>query len=268
MENQKEKKHILVVDIGNTNTVFGILEKNGSDEIPRHWRTVTRRDRTSDELGVYLLGFLQSSGFDPKNITGFIYSSVVPAFNPIVERMAIDYFGTHPLRVHFENKLPFSISYPRPFEIGADRLVNAAACVVYYPGNAIVVDMGTATTFCVLHGNNYVGGSIAPGLKLSMDALTKNTAQLPQIEFSRPPCGVVGDSTVHALQSGFFFGWAGLLRGILTEIKNARPDLNYQTIATGGLASLIHREASGIFDVVDPLLTLRGLKVLYDLYQT
>ncbi len=262
------EKRILGVDIGNTNTVFGLFETGEGYDIIRHWRTVTVRERTSDELGIYLIGFLQSAGIDAKSISGFIFSSVVPSFNPIVERMAHDYFQSDATRVHFEMKLPFRISYPRPFEIGADRLVNAAAVSILYPGNSIIIDMGTATTFCLMVDGVYRGGSIAPGLKLSMEALTRNTAQLPPIEFSKPPGGVLGDSTVHALQSGFFYGWVGLLREIIKEMKNSQPGAAFQTIATGGLSSLIHKESPELFDIVDPLLTLRGLKILYQQNQT
>ncbi|MBL8019217.1 MAG: type III pantothenate kinase [Leptospirales bacterium] len=259
------KRYVLAVDIGNTNTVFGLFEDNNDKndyEIQKHWRTVTRRDRTSDELGIFLLGFLQSSGIDPAAIQGFIYSSVVPSFNPIVERMASDYFRSLAFRVRHDN-IPLTIDYPRPEEIGADRLVNAVAGKTIYPGSQIIVDLGTATTFCIVNDGHYIGGSIAPGLKLSMEALFRNTAQLFPVEFSRPPCGVVADSTRHAIQSGFFFGWVGLLRGILSEIHKAYPNQKYQNIATGGLAAMIHREIPELFDTVDPMLTLRGLKIIY-----
>lgn len=254
--------YILAVDIGNTNTVFGLFRDTAEHEIEKHWRTVTHRDRTSDELGIFLLGFLSSSGIDPSSIRGFIYSSVVPSFNPIVERMAQDYFSTQPFRVRHDN-IPLAIDYPRPDEIGADRLVNAVAANTMYPGSQIVVDLGTATTFCVVHDGVYLGGAIAPGLKLSMEALFRNTAQLSSVEFSRPPGGVVAKSTKHAIQSGFFFGWVGLLRGILDEAARASPGRKYRTIATGGLSALIHREVPELFDTVDGMLTLRGLKIIY-----
>ncbi len=255
------KDYVLAVDIGNTNTVFGLFEDTDDFEIQKDWRTVTRRDRTSDELGIFLLGFLQSSGIDPARIKGFVYSSVVPSFNPIVERMASDYFRSIPLRVRHDN-IPLAIDYPRPEEIGADRLVNAVASNRMFGGNQIVVDLGTATTFCVVHEGHYLGGSIAPGLKLSMEALFRNTAQLFPVEFSRPS-SVIADSTRTAIQAGFFFGWVGLLRGILDEIYHTFPGKKYHTIATGGLAALIHREVPELFETVDPLLTLRGLKVIY-----
>ncbi len=254
---------VLGIDIGNTNTVFGLFEMTDDLEILRHWRTVTHRDRTSDELGIFLLGFLQSAGIDPRTIQGFIYSSVVPSFNPIVERMANDYFHSTPLRVDYQMGLPIEILYPRAYEIGADRLVNAVGAHVKYGGNLIVADLGTATTFCVMEEGRYLGGSIAPGVKLSMEALHRNTAQLPPIEFARPPSGIIGDSTVHALQAGFFFGWVGLLRGIIEESKRARPGVQFRTIGTGGLSNLIQREVPDLFDEIDVLLTLRGLKAIY-----
>ncbi len=256
------KEFILGVDIGNTNSVFGLFEKDADGEILHDWRTVTRRERTSDELGIFLLGFLHSSGIDPAAIKGFIYSSVVPPFNPIVERMARDYFNCDPLNVRWDS-VPLKIEYPHPPEIGADRLVNAAAAREMYGGDLIIIDMGTATTFCVMHEEVYLGGSIAPGLKMSIESLSRKTAQLPPIEFARPAGGVVGDSTIHAMQSGFFYGWVGLLRGISEEIKRSGPDRKYRSVATGGLCTLIQREVPDLFDIVEPDLTLKGLQVIY-----
>ncbi|MDF3820689.1 type III pantothenate kinase, partial [Leptospira sp. 96542] len=186
MTNQ-ETPLLLVIDVGNTNTVFGIFHE-GSETPEFHKRTVTRRDRTSDEFGLFLKGFLTQENVNATRIKRAIYSSVVPSLNPIVERMVEDWFQVQPMRVHYEMKLNFGISYPRPFEIGADRLVNAAYCAKNFPGKkAILVDLGTATTFCVINEKpEYMGGVIAPGLKISMDALTRNTAQLPPIVFESP----------------------------------------------------------------------------------
>ncbi|MCX7999836.1 MAG: type III pantothenate kinase [Leptospiraceae bacterium] len=253
---------LLVIDVGNTNTVFGVFQK-GEIEPSFHKRTVTRRDRTSDELGVFLKGFFHEEGVNPANVGYAIYSSVVPGFNPIVSRMLEDWFGVKPLQVSYQMRLPFTIKYPRPFEIGADRLVNAAA-VVMKPRDYIVVDMGTATTFCVINERNeYLGGIIAPGLKNSMDALIRNTAQLPPIVFQKPE-SVLGRSTIESLQSGFFYGWIGLLEGIIRELKQ-NFGIDFYVVGTGGLVSTIHNEHPGIFNEIDPLLTLKGLKVLYDL---
>ncbi|MCB1166708.1 MAG: type III pantothenate kinase [Leptospiraceae bacterium] len=255
-------KYGLAVDIGNTNTVFG-LYSHGKPEILRSWRTVTHRDRTSDELGIFLNGFLQSSGIPVSSIEHFIYSSVVPSFNPIVEKMVRDYYETEPLRVHFELPLPLKFLYPRPYEIGPDRIVNAVAASKIYGGDLIIIDLGTATTFCVVHGDEYLGGSIAPGLKLSMEALSRRAAMLPPIEFACPPSGVLGDSTIHSIQSGFFFGWIGMLREIIDQFRQREPDRDYRVIATGGLATMIQSKRA-LFDEVDGLLTLRGLQIIHE----
>lgn len=257
------ESYILGVDIGNTNTVFGLFTAEEEGTILHHWRTATGKDRTSDELGVFLLSFLKTVSLEADQIRGFVYSSVVPSFNPVVERMAESYFRTKPVRVRHD-AIPLEISYPRPHEVGEDRLVNAvAARTLHGEKDAIIIDLGTATTFCVLHDGTYFGGVIAPGLALSMQALAGRTAQLPTVDFVRPPSGVIGDSTIHAIQSGFFFGWAGLLKEIIAEIRNAHPDRTYTVIATGGYAPLLHGEIPELFDLVDPLLTLRGLKAIY-----
>lgn len=195
-------------------------------------------------------------------ITGGIYSSVVPTLNPILDRMFQDWFKIEAIRVHYQMKLPFSISYPRPYEIGADRLVNAATCAIDFPGKSIIIDLGTATTFCVVNEKpEYLGGVIAPGLKVSMDALTRNTSQLPPIVFQSPG-KILGDSTIESIQAGFFFGWIGLLEGIIREIKKDKGQ-DYQVIGTGGLVTVIDAAHPGIFDKIDPLLTLRGLQILH-----
>ncbi|MCU0823505.1 MAG: type III pantothenate kinase [Leptospira sp.] len=255
---------LLVIDVGNTNTVFGIFQE-GSEEPDFHKRTVTRRDRTSDELGLFLKGFLTQENVRSERIKRAIYSSVVPSLNPIIERMLEDWFDVNPKRITYEMNLNFGISYPRPFEIGADRLVNAAYCAKNYPNKkAILVDLGTATTFCVINEKpEYVGGVIAPGLKISMDALTRNTAQLPPIVFESPK-KVLGGSTVESIQAGFFYGWVGLLREIVRAIKEEQPG-DYIVVGTGGLVSTIHASHNQVFDEIDPMMTLKGLKILADL---
>lgn len=261
-----KSKYTLVIDVGNTNSVFGLFRDDEEEPI-FHKRTVTRRDRTSDELGLFFRGFLAQENLASVNLDSAIYSSVVPSFNPIVERMLSDWYDVDPIQVNYRIKLPFHILYPRPFEIGADRLVNAAYIAVRYPNQKfIIVDLGTATTFCVLNEKpEYLGGVIAPGLKISMDALTRNTAQLPPIVFE-PPHAVLGGSTIESLQSGFFYGWVGLLQGIISQIKKEYGD-DYKVIGTGGLVSTIHAAYPGIFDEIDGFLTLKGLKILSDINQ-
>ncbi|MBX7057533.1 MAG: type III pantothenate kinase [Leptospirales bacterium] len=261
-------QYILAVDIGNSNTVFGLLLPDEGFEVVRSWRAVTRRDRTSDELGIFLLGFLETAGVSPQSVEAFLYSSVVPSFNPIVERMAHDYFQCDALRVTHDMGLPIGLCYPAPAEIGADRLVNAVAGAALYPGNLIIVDLGTATTFCLVQAGAFCGGAIAPGLKISIDTLSQRTAQLPPIEFRSPECGVVGDTTVHALQAGFFYGWVGLVREITQRMKDSIHPETARVIATGGLSATLQAAAPELFDVVDPLLTLRGLKILWRHFRT
>lgn len=254
-------KYLLTIDVGNTNTVFGLFEQNN---LLKSWRIVTKRDRTSDELGVYLNGFISSSGFEYTQIEGVIYSSVVPSFNPILDRMIEEYFHCNPIKVVYDMKLPLKYHYPRPFELGADRIVNAVAGIVLYEKNLIIIDLGTATTFCLIKDGYYEGGVIAPGLKMSMEVLHNRTALLPLVEFAKPPCGILADSTIHSIQAGFFYGWVGLLKEIIKELKLRFSDTNFKVIGTGGLCGVIHKEVPTIFDIVDRDLTLKGLKVIYD----
>ena len=254
---------ILALDIGNTHTVVGVLPAGELEKPFRSWRTVTARDRTSDELGVFIHGFLQSAGMNTEQVVDVIFSSVVPSMNPVVHRMARDFFRCDPLEVEYTMKMPIEIVYPRPYEIGADRLVNAVAAYSRDPGNSIVVDLGTATTFCYQRKKEYLGGSIAPGLRLSLEALTGGrTARLLPVEFKRPP-GILGQTTEHAIQSGFFFGWVGLIKEIVGQMKKLFPEETARVVATGGFSSMIAGEVPDLFDEVDPDLTMKGLHVLY-----
>ena len=263
----KTGNYVLAIDIGNTNTVIGIFEAQPETKILYHWRIATKLEITSDELGLSLLGLISSHGFSSDNIHGLIYSSVVPSLNQTVREMARSYFPRASAKVKavsWDMGLALEFQYPHPKEIGADRLVNASGAIALYGGDLIIVDLGTATTFCVIHdGKKYIGGCIAPGLKISMESLGKHTAQLPAIEFCRPPNGIIGSSTVEALQAGFFFSWLGILEGILKRIREAEAKRQYKVIATGGLASYIDEQLPGLFDEVDPLLTLRGLQCIY-----
>ncbi len=257
-------QYLLTIDVGNTNTVFGIFDQN---QLLKSWRIVTKRNRTSDELGVYLNSFINSSNFNSKHIKGVIYSSVVPSFNPILDRMVQEYFNCSPIKVVYDMNLPLRYHYPKPFELGADRIVNAVAGITLYGENLIIIDLGTATTFCLVKANYYEGGVIAPGLKMSMEVLHKRTALLPLVEFAKPKLGILTDSTIHSIQAGFFYGWVGLLKEIIKELKQKFSDTNFLVIGTGGLCEMIHKEVPYIFDVVDKDLTLKGLKIIYD-YQT
>lgn len=253
--------YLLAIDVGNTNTVFGLFL---GKELLKSWRIVTKREWTSDELGMYLNGFFQSAGLETKKIQDVIYSSVVPSFNPILDRMIKEYYNAEPVRVVYDMKLPLKFRYARPFELGADRIVNAVAGIHLYGKDLIIVDLGTATTFCVVRDNFYEGGVIAPGLRMSIEALHGKTALLPLVEFARPPSGILGDSTVHSIQAGFFYGWIGLLKEIIFRLKENFPDTVFSVVGTGGYAGLIHKEAGNLFDYIDMDLTLKGLQIIFD----
>lgn len=253
--------YLLTIDVGNTNTVFGLFQNN---ELLKSWRIVTKRERTSDELGVYLNNFITTSNFNHNDIKSVIYSSVVPSFNPILDRMIMEYYHTEPIKVIYNMPLPLKYRYPRPFELGADRIVNAVGGINIYGKDLIIIDLGTATTFCVIRDNYYEGGVIAPGLKMSMEVLHLRTALLPLVEFKKPASGILADSTIHSIQAGFFYGWLGLLKEIINELKQVFKETKFQIIATGGLAGVIHKEVPDLFDIVDKDLTLKGLKIIFE----
>ncbi len=253
--------YLLAIDVGNTNTVFGLFKNH---DLIRSWRIVTRRDRTSDELGVYLSNFITSAGYMTSDIRNVIYSSVVPTFNPILDRMIQEYYHCIPLKVTYDMKLPLKYHYPRPFELGADRIVNAVCGIQLYGKDLIIIDLGTATTFCLIKDGYYEGGVIAPGLKMSMEILHSRTALLPLVEFAKPSSGILADSTIHSIQAGFFYGWVGLLKEIIQQLKNCFQNVDFKIIGTGGLCGIIHKEVPEIFDIVDKDLTLKGLKIIFD----
>ena len=249
---------LLAVDIGNTNIVCGIFEHQ---TLTGHWRLATDASKTADEYGLLFLGLARTADLAPSQITAAIVSSVVPSLTTVVEQMIETYFHRLPLIVSADTDTGLRVTYPNPAEIGSDRLVNAAAAYALYRTSLIIVDFGTATTFCaVTHCGEYVGGAIAPGLGIAADALFSRTAKLPKIDLSRPKT-VIGKDTVGSMQSGLIFGYAGLVDEIVTRMQT---ELGYKTrvLATGGLASLIAPESRTIQEV-RPYLTLEGLELLY-----
>ncbi len=248
---------VLVIDVGNTNTLLGLLD---DEHILQTWR-ITTIARTTDELGGLVLQLLTHRGYEADRIAGAICSSVVPSLVYTVEKALRRYLGIDTLMVGRGLKTGMPIRTDNPREVGADRIVNAVAAIDQHGGPAIVVDFGTATTFdCVDTDGNYVGGVIAPGLRISEEALFDRTAQLPRVELQRPPT-VIGRNTVQAMQSGLFYGYAGLVDAIVTRIRGElAPEA--RVIATGGYATLLSTVSSTI-DEVDGFLTLRGLGVLY-----
>lgn len=249
---------LLAIDIGNTSIVLGVFEE---ERLLSSWRLSTRPDRTSDEYGALILNLLMINGLKAKGIDGIILSSVVPPLTPVFEEIAEKYFDKKPMIVSSKLDTGIKILYKKPEEVGADRIVNASAAYHIYGGPIIIVDFGTATTFCyVTTKGEYLGGVISPGIKISAEALFERAAKLPRINLSRPP-KVIGDDTVTAMQSGIILGHAGIVDRIVEEIK-AEVGENPYVIATGGLAELIAPEAKTIKEV-RPSLTLEGLRIIY-----
>ncbi|NRG47181.1 type III pantothenate kinase [Bacillus sp. CRN 9] len=249
---------IFVFDIGNTNMVLGVYE---GDELKYHWRIETNRHKTEDEYGMIIKSLFEHEKLSFSDIDGIIISSVVPPIMFTLERMCEKYFHIKPLVVGPGIKTGLNIKYDNPKEVGADRIVNAIAGIHVYGSPLIIVDFGTATTYCYINEHKqYMGGAIAPGIGVSTEALYSRAAKLPRIEIARPE-GIVGKNTVAAMQSGILFGYVGQVEGIVRRMKEESKKTP-TVIATGGLANLISKE-SNIIDVVDPFLTLKGLQLIY-----
>ncbi|MBM7650284.1 type III pantothenate kinase [Bacillus ectoiniformans] len=252
------RRLIFVLDVGNTNTVLGVYQE---DELKYHWRIETSRNKTEDEYGMMIKNLFQHEGLSFEDIDGIIISSVVPPIMFSLERMCKKYFQLKPLVVGPGIKTGLNIKYENPREVGADRIVNAVAAIHEYDSPLIIVDFGTATTYCYIdEGGHYMGGAIAPGINISTEALYSKAAKLPRIEISRPD-HIVGKNTVSAMQAGILYGYVGQVEGIVSRMK-AHSKKEPLVIATGGLAPLISNE-SDIVDVVDPFLTLKGLCLIY-----
>ena len=249
---------LLVVDIGNTNIVFGIYD---GPALRGHWRLATDPKTTADEYGILFTNLLASAGIVPAQTSGAIMSSVVPILTATFETLIEQYFGQRPLVVSSESDTGLTIRYPNPKEIGSDRLINAAAAFHKYRRDLIIVDFGTATTFCaVTKEAEYLGGVIAPGLGISAEALFARAAKLSKVELIRPKT-VIGTDTGSSIQSGLLFGYAGLVDTLVKRIEQELGRSAY-VIATGGLSSVIAKETTSI-QTIEPLLTLEGLALVY-----
>ena len=249
---------LFAIDIGNTNVVCGLFE---GATLQAHWRLATESRRTDNEYGILLLNLLHHAGFAPGQITGCILSSVVPALTATFDSLLQTYFAHTPVMVGPDTDSGLTLRYANPKEIGSDRIVNAAAAYARYRSDLIIVDFGTATTFCAVTGSGeYLGGVIAPGLGISADALFARTAKLPKVEIIRPKT-VIGTDTIGGIQSGLLFGYVGLVDGIVHRMERELGRRS-TVIATGGLATVIAKEAETIQKVL-PFLTLEGLEFLY-----
>lgn len=250
---------IFVIDVGNTNTVLGVF-RNG--ELVHQWRIKTDRYKTEDEYAMLIKSLFADKELKFSDMGGIIISSVVPPIMSALEKMCTDYFHIEPLIVGSSMiRTQLKMSYPNPAEIGADRIVNAIGAIEAYGSPLVIIDFGTATTYCYINEEAaYHGGLIAPGISISMDALYRNTAKLPKIELEAPP-KVIGSNTIEAMQSGIFNGSVAQVDGIVRRIK-AEMGTDAKVIATGGLAPLVS-EASETIDEVDTFLTLKGLYLIY-----
>lgn len=253
---------LLAIDIGNTNLTIGLYK---GDVFGAHWRLGTDHHRMPDEYGLQLLGLLDHAGVKPDDLTGVSLSSVVPQLTSRLVEACKKYLNQNPLVIGPNLKMGFTIEYHSPAAVGPDRIADAAATVKLYGAPAIVVDFGTATTFNVINAEKqYLGGAIAPGVLTSADALTEHTSRLPKIDVAKPP-SVIGRNTVHAMQSGLYYGYVAMVEGMITRIKIEMGG-QVKTIATGGLAELIAYETKA-FDILSPWLTLEGLRILWEMNQ-
>lgn len=250
---------LFVLDIGNTNTVLGVFEQ---DELKYEWRIMTDRHKTADEFGILFKSLFEYKGISFSDINGVIISSVVPPIIAALEEMSRNYFGMEPLVVGKDDYSSLlAMNYPNPKEIGADRIVNAVAAIEKHGAPLIIIDFGTATTFCYIdEESSYSGGLITPGVDISVEALYKKASKLPKIELEAPE-SVIGTSTVDAMQSGFYYGYITQVDGLVNKIKN-QINLDPTVIATGGFAELIAKESETI-QVVEPYLTVYGLYTIY-----
>lgn len=254
---------ILVLDAGNTNIVLGIYkEKN----LILECRLGTDAKRTADEYGIQVLELFAHNNINPNDIEGVIISSVVPNIMYSIEHMVRKYFEINPIVVGAGVKTGINIKYDNPRSVGADRIVNAVAAHEIFKRPLIIIDFGTATTYCaVTNKGDYLGGAISPGIKISADALFEKAAKLPRIELLKPS-RVICKNTISSMQSGIIYGYIGQVDYIVTKMKEEMIELGEEepyVIATGGLATLISKESKTI-DEVTPFITLEGLRIIYE----
>ena len=250
---------LLAIDIGNSNILLGVFKE---DKLLHEWRLLTESDKTIDEYGILFQNLYRSAGLSIEETKDIIISSVVPPLINTLEELCKKYFHLNPLIVEPGVKTGMPINYDNPLEVGADRIVNAVSAYEKYKKSLIIVDFGTATTFdCISHKGEYLGGAIAPGIMVSTEALFHKASKLPRIELIKPQT-VIGKNTVASMQAGIVYGYVGLIDGIVHRMKEEMKD-NPLVVATGGLAQLIATESETI-DEVDELMTLEGLRIIYN----
>ena len=250
---------ILLVDVGNTNIVIGVYKEN---ECIVSWRISTDTKKTSDEYSIQVMQLLNQYDLNPKEVKGIIISSVVPNVMHALENFCIKYCEKKPMIVGPGIKTGLNIKYDNPKQVGADRIVNAVAAIEKYGSPLIVVDFGTATTFCAISDKaEYLGGTICPGLKISSEALFNGAAKLPRVELIKPG-KTICKATVEAMQSGIIYGYVGQVEKIISMMKKELGSEDIKVVATGGLSSLIHSETDSI-DHIDKFLTLEGLRLIH-----
>lgn len=250
---------LLAIDCGNTNTVFAVFD---GEDAKGEWRCVTDTNQTVDGYKAWLTPLMAQTGITPGDIDGAIIACVVPEASPTLDELCWRFFSCDALRIGDPGvALGIEVKVDRPGEVGADRLVNAVAAHGRYPGPLILIDFGTATTFDIIDGEgSYMGGVIAPGINLSVEALYRAAAQLPPIAVKRPS-RVIGKNTVEAMESGVFWGYVGLIEGLVARIEG-EIDAKPLIVATGGLAPLF-TDATDVITHADPDLTMRGLLAVY-----
>lgn len=249
---------LLAIDAGNTNITLGLFH---GQELIAQWRLLTERDRSSDEYEADVRSVFDHSGMDPRAVDGIAIASVVPQLDHALRHIAAS-FSVEPLFVDHTTDTGLKLLYHPPSDLGADRIVDAVAAMNNYGTPCIVVDFGTATTFNVVSKDGeFLGGAISPGLFTCAEALFARAAKLPRVEFVRPP-SAIGTSTVEAIQSGIYYGYAGLVDGMIARMLGSAGPVT-RIVATGGLAPLL-ADASQYIDAVDETLTLDGLRIVYE----
>ncbi len=251
---------ILVVDVGNTHMVLGVYEGTG---LLASWRLKTDKERTADELGMLIFNLFEHAGLSVDKVEAVIIASVVPPIMYTLEHSIKKYFKLDPMVIGPGTKTGINIRCQNPKEVGTDRIVNAVAGFEIYGGPLIIVDMGTATTFCAISGKGeYLGSVLCPGIKISVEALFQKAAKLPRIDLIKPD-SVIGKNTVASMQSGIFYGYVGQVDYIVKRMKQEMQEENIKVIATGGLARFIAEESKTI-NHVSSTLTLEGLRIVYE----